>query len=179
MKPYDGIETWIWLILVLLAALAITIIVFAFKKEKQERNAGDPVLIKKMRGQKYGLFGVFFVVVASIVALAFVAHPISQNTYHAEIVSHVESHNVRLVEGFVDPQNPLVAGEHAKFVVETESGLVRCRATAEKNQDVDFSCQDYSTENRDFTVPLSDINDNVKALTPEQIDEEEAAEKQG
>lgn len=177
MKPYDGIETWIWLILVLLTALAITIIVFAFKKEKQEKAAEDENLIKKMRTQKYGLFAGFFAMVAITVVVGFVAQPISQNNYHEKIISHVESNGVRLVEGFVDPQNPLVAGEHAKFVVETESGLVRCRATAEKKSDVNFSCQDYSTEERDFTVPLEKINESLKALTPEQAEEVNTAEQ--
>lgn len=179
MQPYGGIETWIWLILVLLAALAITIIMFAFKKEKQEKGTDDLAESQKLRKHKYGLFAGFFAVVAVGAVLGFAAQPISQNNYHQEIVSHVESNGVKLVEGFVDPQTPLVAGQHAKFVVETESGLVRCRATAEENKDVDFSCQDYSTENRDFTVPLSDINNSVKALTPEQVDEENAADQQG
>lgn len=177
MNPYNGIETWIWLVLVLLAAVAIAIIIFAFKKEKQEKATEDKDLSKKIRTQKYGLFGGFFAMVAVTVVFGFMAQPISQNNYHEDIVAHVQSHDVKLVEGFVNPETPLTAGEHAKFVVETDSGLVRCRATAEENKDVDFSCQDYSTEERDFTIPLADINDKVKALTPEQIVEENAVDQ--
>ncbi|MBC9704240.1 MAG: hypothetical protein H9W81_04325 [Enterococcus sp.] len=177
MQPYGGIEAWIWMIFVLLAALAITIILFAFKKEKQEKKTEDAGLASSLRKQKYGLFAGFFVLVVAGGVLGFVSQPISQNNYHNQMVAYVESNDVKLVEGFVDPQNPLIAGEHAKFVVETDSGLVRCRATAEEGKDVDFSCQDYSTEEKEFTVPLKDINENVKALTPEQVAEEDIKEQ--
>lgn len=175
MYPYDGIESWILAVLGLLAVIAVAIIIFAFKQESKESKAEDVTAAKKHRKIKYMLFSGFFVIVMSGLGLGLASPDISQKSFQQDIRAYIETNDVRLVEGFVDPSMTLVAGTHAKFVVETENGLVRCRATAEdKNTEIDFSCQDYSTEDWDFIVPLAEINEHVKNLAPAETAEKDA-----
>lgn len=160
MKPYDGAEVWIYFVLAAIAIAALTLLVFAFRTEKSEKAEPDKVIAGGIRKRKYAFFAGFALALGSAVTLGFLAEPISLENHRSNMVQTIESHNVKVVEGFVDPTIPLRADSHAKFVVETDSGVIRCRANAtDANTDVQFMCQDFNDKERDFTIPLSEAND--------------------
>jgi len=159
MKPYDGIEVWIYFVLAAIAIAAITLLVFAFRTEKSEKSEPDKVIAQGIRRRKYAVFAGFAVLLGAGVVLGFLAQPISLENHRSQMVAAVESNNVKVVEGFVDPSLPLRPESQSKFVVETDSGLIRCRANStDANSDIQFVCQDFNDKERDFTVPLSEVN---------------------
>lgn len=174
MKPYDGIEVWMYFVLAAIAIAAITLLVFAFHIEKSEKSEPDAVIAGGIRKRKYMLFAGFSVTLIAGVTLGFLAQPISLENYRSGMVQAIESNGVKVVEGFVDPTLPLRAENHAKFVVETDSGVIRCRANAtDASSDVVFLCQDFNDKDRAFTIPLDKVNDLEipKAETEKALEE--------
>lgn len=160
MKPYDGIEVWIYFVLAALVITAVTLLVFAFRTEKSEKGENDKQMAKSLRTRKYIIFASFATVVLAGLGVGYVAESVSLENHRTQMVKAIESHNVKVVEGFVDPSIPLRAESHAKFVVETVSGIIRCRAnSSDVNTDVKFLCQDSKDEDRGFTIPLDKVND--------------------
>lgn len=177
MKPYAGPEVWFYFLIAALLAVAVTFIVFAFRNEKAEKSESDQTISSGFRKKKYGMFAGFALMAGATVYLVFSMNALSQETYRAAMVQAIESKNVKVVEGFVDPSAPLVPNSHAKFVITSADGLIRCRANAgAADQNVEFLCQDIDDKERDFTVPLetlqnsgSNENGNVPVIPATQV----------
>lgn len=185
MKPYNGTEVWTYFVLAGIAIAAAVVLWQAYRIEKAEKAEPDTEISAGVRKKKYLFFGGFAVLALSGIAFAFAMQPISQNNFREAIVKQVESNNVKLVEGFVDPTQPLRPESHAKFVVESDSGLIRCRANAAgADKDIEFLCQNLADKDRNFTVPLSKVNEPVEKIAPskeaetKEKDEKEATPKE-
>lgn len=154
MHPYTGPNPVFIFILVVAIIAAIGMVVYAFKLEKKEKGlAGEEA--KKTRSLKYGVFGAFFVLALTATVWGFVMNPISLGQHRDGIVQEIQSTGVVVVEGFEDPSIPLTMDGTAKFVVEAENGLNRCRAVAGgEDVTIQYLCQD---EKKEFTVPLAEI----------------------
>jgi hypothetical protein len=160
MKPYEGTEVWMYFVLVACVITALSLLVLAFKTEKREKAEDDALIAKSIRQRKYLFFAGFALALVAAINVGIFAEPISLENHRKAMVKTIEANNVKVVEGFVDPSIPLRPESHSKFVVETDSGVIRCRATAtDANTDVQFMCQDFNDKERDFTIPLSKVND--------------------
>ncbi len=155
MTPYNGIESIFYVGIALAVIVAGVSLFYALKVEKKEKaNQGE--IADKFRYRKYGIFAIFATAVIGGLLLGFTANGISLKHYQKDIISSIESHNVELIEGFIDPDQPLRAEKFAKFVISSENGNQRCRATAaDAKTEISFMCQDADKK---FTVPLADVN---------------------
>lgn len=151
MTPYVGIDPIFYIGIAITIVIAGVSLFYALKTEKSEK-ASQGEIADKLRYRKYGIFAIFAAAITSGLVLGLTANGVSEKNYQNNIITSIESNNVELIEGFVDPSQPLRSGEFAKFVISSENGNQRCRATAtDAKTEISFMCQD---EKKEFTVPL-------------------------
>lgn len=154
MYPYTGINVLFIVLVVVAALIAAVALFFMLKIEKQEKQL-DGTDAKKKRFKKYGVFAVFFIALGAAAAIGINMNSWSLAEHRDGVVAEIEQTGATIVEGFESPDIPLEENSHAKFVVETESGIVRCRAIAEgASTQVSYKCQDGDKE---FTIPLNTL----------------------
>lgn len=156
MYPYSGVSGLFISGFILAIILCGVSLFMALSIEKKSKGKdGSP------KGNKQYLAFAGFVVFAGVaIAVGFSMSSLSMENHHEKMVKEIQSHGVTIKEGFVDPHNPLKADSIAKFVIETDSSINRCRAIAtNKDTKVTYMCQDAE---REFTIPLSVISEAGK-----------------
>lgn len=157
MNPYAGPESPLGLIALaaVLAAIGLLVLVLTLDRKEKAAEADSGGSGKGLRIWKRvsGVFFVTAVVFAGYWSLSI--DGMSKQSYNENIIADIESNGVNLVQGFEDPDVPLTAESTAKFMVQSDSGLVRCRANAGGEDDpIEYVCQ---SENGEFLTPISEL----------------------
>lgn len=164
VKPYSGPEAWVYVTSGVLLVLGIALLVMSFLLEKRERSMENPIAKSKWRKLKFASFAGFFLVLISTVFVFFAGPSISYQNYRPAMVKHIETFDVKVVEG-ITATEPLAPNSTVKFMVDSKNGLVRCHADSKNaSDDVTFTCYDNAT--KDFTLPLKDINNTPSNEPP-------------
>lgn len=157
MTPYTGPESPLGVFLVLGIVASIILLGCCFTMDKKENAAeeAEPGSGHALRRWKHILALITILTSVSSVAWAMSIDTVGKELHHEKVVAEIESHGVDIIQGFEDPSIALRPDSFAKFMVESDSGLVRCRANASgEDKPLEYLCQ---SNNGEFLTPLADL----------------------
>lgn len=155
MLPYTGTNILYIALCVVGVLISIAFLLYARSIEKSEKMlSGEDS--KSKRNKKYLVFSGFAIFLIISVALGLFASSISHKQYNSALKNDIESNNVKITSGLVDPKIPVTENSIAKFTAQSETGIIRCRVVAKgKTDKLKYLCLNAEEE---FAIPLESFS---------------------